>query len=117
MPFVNNAQMRACYAKRSRALSLGQIPTWDCKEFGKGHVVVPKIHKSPAHKSPARKSKVLKSKVRKSKVRKSPVHQGPRGGKYVMYKGDKVYLPRQEKMYIGVRGGKYIIRNEKKVYV
>lgn len=49
MPFVNEAQRRACYAQLIRDLKAGIIPRWNCHKFAR--------HKSPKRKSPKRKSK------------------------------------------------------------
>ena len=35
MPWANDAQRRACYARRAVALSKGVKPTWDCDAYGK----------------------------------------------------------------------------------
>jgi hypothetical protein len=33
MPFVNNQQRKACYAKRNQALKMGTVPKWDCDKW------------------------------------------------------------------------------------
>lgn len=33
MPFVNQKQRAACYAKAREAKSRGKKPTWDCKKW------------------------------------------------------------------------------------
>lgn len=33
MPFVNNKQRRACYAKRNNDLNMGIVPKWDCDKW------------------------------------------------------------------------------------
>ena len=35
MPFVNEAQRRACYAQRDRDLRRGEKVKWDCKSYGR----------------------------------------------------------------------------------
>ncbi len=73
MPFVSAAQRGACYAQQSRDLKAGRTPRWDCHAFAHG------IHK--------------KSKKRRGNgLHKRKVYVGPRGGKYVMFRGRKVYV-------------------------
>ena len=35
MPFVNEAQRRACYAQRRRDLNEGRTPKWDCDKWNR----------------------------------------------------------------------------------
>ena len=64
MPFVNDAQRKACYAQASRDKKAGKTPKWDCKKFAKVKVA----------------------------GRKRKIHKGPRGGKYVVVNGAKRYI-------------------------
>jgi hypothetical protein len=80
MPFVNDAQKRACFAQYSRDIKAGRIPAWDCYKWAEET-------KRSRSKSRSRKSKLS---PRKSPKRK--IHTGPRGGKYVIIKGHKIYV-------------------------
>ncbi len=79
MPFVSQAQRAACYAQQSRDLKAGRVPKWKCHEFEHG------IHSKKTRKS-------LRSSRKTSRTKKRKVHVGPRGGRYVMFKGRKVYV-------------------------
>lgn len=65
MPFVSKAQRRACYAQYGRDKKAGNTPKWNCKEWDS--------------------------------------------------KTDLKNLP--EKIYVGPRGGRYILKNGKKIYI
>lgn len=71
MPFVSQAQRAACYAQQSRDLKAGRTPRWRCHDYEHG------IHKKRGKGGGKMKRKV---------------HVGPRGGKYVMFQGRKVYV-------------------------
>lgn len=83
MPFVNDAQRKACYAQQRQANEQGLVAKWDCKAFAEG------IKKSP------RKSKRKSTQRTSNKVgtkNGETVFQGTRGGKYVIRKNKKVYI-------------------------
>jgi hypothetical protein len=86
MQFKNQSQVRACFAQYQRDIKEGRIPSWDCYKWldeTRGNI-----------KDKKSKSKV-KSYIRlspKKSLRKRKVHTGPRGGKYVLIKGHKVYI-------------------------
>lgn len=65
MPFVNEAQRKACYAQANRDRKEGKEPKWKCHEFG-SHIVIA--------------------------GRKRKIHKGERGGKYVIVNGEKRYI-------------------------
>lgn len=65
MPFVNDAQRKACYAQANAAKKQGKTPKWDCHKFANEAFVA---------------------------GRKRKVHKGPRGGKYVIIRGEKRYI-------------------------
>jgi hypothetical protein len=87
MPFKSLAQRRACWAQYHRDIKAGRKPSWDCHEWE--HVTekgtkLPERIRSPKKKSYTRLSP--------KKDRKRQIHIGPRGGKYMMVKGRKVYV-------------------------
>ena len=69
MPFVSEAQRRACYAQQSNALKAGKKPAWDCSKYAKEE-----------------------KKKKSSNKKKSKVFVGPRGGKYIIKNNKKVYI-------------------------
>lgn len=86
MPFKNKAQVRACFAQYSRDIKAGRVPSWDCYKWMKET-------KSPI-RSAGRVSKRRSNRKRLS-PKKSPrrrVYVGPRGGRYVIVDGHKVYV-------------------------
>lgn len=87
MPFVNSAQKRACFAQYSRDVKNGRIPAWDCYEWSKRSIKKSKGKRSK--RSIKKRSRKLSPK-RSKRVRK--VHTGPNGGKYVIFRGRKVYV-------------------------
>lgn len=72
MPFVSQAQRAACYAQQSRDLKAGRTPRWRCHDY--------------EHHNSKKRKKRGNGKVKRE------VHVGPRGGKYVMFQGRKVYV-------------------------
>jgi len=87
MPFVNQAQRKACYAQQRQANEKGIVAKWDCHEFGLD------LKKSPRRKSTRRKST--------KRVQPTPKKVGTKNGEIV---------------FQGVKGGKYLVRKNKKVY-
>lgn len=82
MPFTNKAQVRACFAQYHRDIKSGRIPSWDCYKWldeSPGYIKE-KRSKSHSYKSP------------KKSLHKRKVYIGPRGGKYFIVKGHKVYI-------------------------
>ena len=65
MPFVNQAQRRACFVLAAKARANGKQPTWDC------HKVANEI---------------------KVGGRTRKIYKGPRGGKYYILNGVKKYI-------------------------
>jgi hypothetical protein len=87
MPFVSQKQRRLCYAMQSLSLKEGKKPTWNCEKWEKET----SDKNLPLYKG----MKVSKSRLTKSpseKKIKRKIHIGPRGGKYVIYNGRKVYV-------------------------
>lgn len=93
MPWANDAQRRACYAKRGVALRQGKKPKWNCEKYGKRH--------TKSQSKMTTRSKSSGKIVRLSDVRRKIKHRargtgqvyvGPRGGRYVIYKKQKVYI-------------------------
>jgi hypothetical protein len=78
MPFKSPSQVRACFAKQRAALASGYEPKWNCAKW------LEEKKKSPRRRLATKKS------PKKSPGRK--IYTGPRGGKYVIYKGRKVYV-------------------------
>ncbi len=103
MPFVNQAQARACWAAYSAAEKAGKTPAWDCHEWAAESPAwkdLPKTGKKSAKRGRSASKKTAGSKKRRSRSRSaSPakkvnrkVHTGPKGGKYIIQKGRKVYV-------------------------
>jgi hypothetical protein len=84
MPFVSLAQARACYARRADLAKQGKKSRWDCDKWAK-ETDWAKLKREAKSKSKAK----AKS---KSTSRTPKVHVGPRGGRYIMVKGRKVYV-------------------------
>ena len=117
MPFVNDAQRRACYAQMSRDVKAGRSIRWDCSAYARGE---PSTARSRSRsRSPKKAPRVLKK-----------IHTGKRGAQYRIIKTSdgferKVYITRSkqaEKVHKGPRGGLYrLVRTSKgqlrKVYV
>ena len=86
MPFKNQSQVRACFAQYQRDIKAGRIPSWDCYKWmdeTKGGI----------KKSKSKSKKQLYTRLSpKKSLRKRKVYNGPRGGKYVLIKGHKVYI-------------------------
>ena len=72
MPFKNKAQEQACFAQRRKDIINGKKPGWDC-------------YKWLAEEAKHRKL------VKEGKLR-NEIHIGPKGGKYKIYMGRKIYL-------------------------
>ena len=81
MPFVSESQRRACYAQMRRDLKAGREPRWKCSEYG-----------SKSKRSRKRSTKRRSMKRKRSKEINKKVYTGPRGGKYVIYDGKKIYI-------------------------
>ena len=91
MPFVSENQRKYCWVKYYNDIKNGNIPDWDCNEWEHSS---PKKSPKRSKKKSLRKSLSLK---KKNKSRsKSPVTRkiyiGPRGGKYIIFKGKKMYV-------------------------
>jgi hypothetical protein len=82
MPFVNEAQRKACYAQQRRMNEKGLVSDWDCHEFAHG-----KKRKTPRIKH---RTKATPKKV--GTKDKEKIFKGPRGGEYVIRKNKKVYI-------------------------
>lgn len=70
MPFVNENQRRACWAKYSRDKKAGLVPKWNCKkweEYSKKSNSKRKSHRKKSKRNSKRKSRRRKS---KSTIRK-----------------------------------------------
>lgn len=76
MPFVSEAQRRKCYVLQTQAEKAGKKSSWDCKKFSE--------HDSKSIKK--------KTKVNKVPKRKPKIYDGPRGGKYIIKNGSKIYI-------------------------
>jgi hypothetical protein len=87
MPYKGK-QYQACASNRSRILKAGYEPAWDC-EGDKGK-------RSPKKRGRKRKKSIKKKiggrTVYVSGKRKGKVYRGPRGGRYVIRGGKKVYF-------------------------
>lgn len=71
MPFVSKAQSRLCYSLRERAVKEGKKPLWNCEEWSS---------KTDYKHLPERKNS------------KDKIYTGPRGGKYYLKGGRKIYI-------------------------
>lgn len=104
MPWANDAQRRACFAKARASLARGVKPKWDCHAFGKH-----------------RKTKTGRlSTSGRSAGRLSAIKIGPNGGRYRMYKGRKFYIPKKKtmkKIKKGPRGGRSFLDKGYRVYL
>lgn len=107
--FVSEAQRRLCWVKYNRDIRDGKKPAWDCsrkeKETDKPlsyyHRRGCKCDKRSFKKSRRRSpnltpiksmSKNKRNSLLKSISRTRKVRTGPRGGKYVLVKGKKIYV-------------------------
>jgi hypothetical protein len=98
MPFANSAQRRACFAQYRRDIQRGIVPRWDCYEWERSG----RVRKSGSRKKSERKGRSRSGSRKgrsKSRSRKrSPVrlyrkvYTGRNGGRYVIYRGRKVYV-------------------------
>lgn len=75
MPFVNEAQRRACYARQKRDLEAHRVPSWNCAEWER--------HRSRKSSRSKRSAKHRSGKT---------IHKGPRGGRYILVSRRKVYI-------------------------
>lgn len=62
MPFKNKAQMRACFAQRSRDLKAGRRPKWNCYKW---------LEETPGYRSHKSHKRYSRKKSRKSSKRLS----------------------------------------------
>ncbi len=93
MPCKSKAQSRACFAQQRRDLAAGRIPRWNCQEWSdKTNYQSLPNKKSRSRKSRSRKSRRSYTHLSPSKDRKRKIHVGPRGGKYKIVHGHKVYI-------------------------
>lgn len=69
MPFTSQAQRAACFAQYRRDIQAGIKPRWNCYSYGKDK----------------------KTRTRKN-GRLGRIRRGPRGGRYRMVRGRKVYI-------------------------
>lgn len=74
MPFTSQAQWKACFAMQKQGTSRG----WNCKKFAKET-------KTPFKELP---------KYSPNSKKTHKIYTGPRGGKYYIKNGYKVYLKR-----------------------
>ncbi len=106
MPFANKQQMKACFAQYHRDVKAGRVPAWDCYKWLEEEKGYKSSKKRSKKRSSKKRSKKRSSKKRSSKKRSvdkydrlskkkmSPrvVHIGPKGGKYKIYKGRRIYI-------------------------
>lgn len=107
MPFKSRAQMKKCWVEYNRAVREGRRPKWDCHEWSRETKnKLPSYSRSrrsrkrrrsrksrqprltPLGDMSGQKKAALERKISKSRK----IHEGPRGGKYVIVKGKKVYV-------------------------
>lgn len=96
MPFQSLAQQRKCWAQYHRDIKAGRIPSWDCRKWSaetKGKKLPDRklSSKKQSYKASSRKTSLFKLSPKKD-MRKRKLHIGPRGGKYVIFRGKKVYV-------------------------
>ena len=70
MPFVSQAQRKACWAQYNQDIKKGRTPKWDCRQW----------------------EKETKKEYKTINGKKRMVHTGKRGGKYVILDGKKRYV-------------------------
>lgn len=75
MPFVSEKQRRYCYFLAGQARKQGKEPSWDCEAYGKGEDRSPRRSSPSPRRSPGKK-----------------IFTGPRGGRYTISDGRKVYV-------------------------
>lgn len=89
MPFKNKAQVRACFAQYHRDIKAGRVPSWDCYKWLEETSGTLKEKRSKTRSKRRSKGRNYLSPKRSPKRK---VHTGPRGGKYVIVKGRKIYV-------------------------
>lgn len=82
MPY-SGSQKRACEANRRRALRAGYEPAWNCDD---------KKKRKRKSRSRSKKRMIGGRAVYVKGKRRGKVHKGPRGGRYVIRSGKKVYF-------------------------
>jgi hypothetical protein len=92
MPFTSKSQLRTCYGLKAKAEASGKKASWDCDEW---------LKETPNAKClPNRKNDPITRacrSLRKDERVTGPIQMGPRGGKYFIAEGVKIYLPRTSK--------------------
>ena len=91
------AQVRLCYYLRSKALREGKTPTWDCDEMKEGtnfRRLPERLSSSGRRWRQIRSQDSSRRQRRRQRVSSSrrKVHFGPHGGRYRIYRGQKVYI-------------------------
>jgi len=98
MPFVSQAQARACWAQYNRDKAAGKKPAWDCHEWAAASPAwedlpaAAKKRKTARSASPRKAKARSKAKTPAKKSVKAKVHIGPKGGRYIIKQGRKVYI-------------------------
>lgn len=92
MPFVSQAQQAACYAQERRDLKAGHTPKWDCHDYAKKSTKKKKKTKTTKTKRRIVPLSEIKRRVKGRERGSGKVRKGPRGGRYVIHQGHKVYI-------------------------
>lgn len=81
MPFVSKSQMRVCFTTRPKG--------WDCEKW---------LKETPRPDCLPEKKGIKKTKPcpKKAPPKDGKIYIGPRGGRYMIVSGVKIYLPRQK---------------------
>lgn len=87
MPFESKSQLRMCYAKQFQAARKGKKSSWNCDRWLKE---TKRPHMLPERKGEysGKRNKISKGPCTKGKK----VCIGPRGGKYIIRGGIKIYV-------------------------
>ena len=87
MPY-SGKQYKKCAVDRKAIFRAGYEPVWDCEKSSKK-----RSKRSRSSKKKRSSKKIINGRIMYVKgKRKGKVHYGPRGGRYVVRKGKKIYF-------------------------
>ncbi len=108
MPFRSEAQRRLCWTKYNRDIRDGRKPEWDCHAWEEETHDKPlpyynrkgckcnegsfKKNRNPILTPIKKMSRKKRKSMHRSLSRSRKIRTGPRGGKYVLVKGKKIYV-------------------------
>lgn len=79
-PFVSKKQHRLCWVLYNKAVNNGRIPSWNCPAAA---AISPPYNTLPLY---------LHGTGPGVRWRLVPVYTGPRGGRYILKHGNKIYI-------------------------